>query len=73
VVFVTFNYRLNVFGFPGAPDLPLSRNNLGFLDQELVLAWVQDNIAQFGGDKTKVTIMVRMISRDTCSRIMVER
>ena len=66
VVFVTFNYRLNVFGFPEASDLPLSHNNLGFLDQELVLAWVQDNIAQFGGDKSKVTIMVRMISSDMC-------
>lgn len=62
-----------MFGFPEAPDLLLSRNNLGFLDQELVLAWVQDNIAQFGGDKTKVTIMVRMISRDTCGHTMAER
>ena len=73
VVFVTFNYRLNVFGFPEAPDLPLSHNNLGFLDQELVLAWVQDNIARFGGDKSKVTIMVSMISRDACGQNMAER
>ena len=41
-----------------------SRNNLGFLDQERALAWVQENIAQFGGDKSQVTIMVRLISRD---------
>ena len=66
VVFVSFNYRTNVFGFPTAADLPPSDNNLGFLDQELALAWVQDNIAQFGGDKSKVTIMVRTISLDTC-------
>jgi carboxylesterase type B len=58
VIFVSLNYRTNVFGFPTAPDLPSSGNNLGFLDQELALAWVQDNIAQFGGDKSKVTIMV---------------
>ena len=64
VVFVSFNYRTNVFGFPKAPDISISRNNLGFLDQNLALAWVQDNIAQFGGDKSKVTIMVRTISRD---------
>ncbi|KAH9960622.1 Carboxylesterase, partial [Russula dissimulans] len=57
IVFVSFNYRTNVFGFPTASDLPASGNNLGFLDQELALAWVQDNIAQFGGDKTKVTLM----------------
>ena len=66
VVFVTFNYRTNVFGFPTAPDLPASSNNLGFLDQELALAWVQDNIAQFGGDKRKVTIMVRASHEITC-------
>jgi hypothetical protein len=53
-----------VFGFPTSQDLSAKRNNFGFLDQELALAWVQDNIAQFGGDKTKVTIMVRIISRD---------
>ena len=58
VVVVSFNYRMNVFGFPTAPDHPASGNNLGFLDQELALAWVQENIAQFGGDKDKVTVMV---------------
>jgi carboxylesterase type B len=62
VVFVSFNYRTNVFGFPTALDLPTSRNNLGLLDQELALAWVQDNIAQFGGDKSRVTLMVRALS-----------
>ena len=63
VVFVSFNYRTNVFGFPTASDLPSAANNLGFLDQELALAWVQDNIAQFGGDKSKVTLMVRVLIR----------
>jgi carboxylesterase type B len=63
VVFVSFNYRTNVFGFPTAQDLPTPSNNLGLLDQELALAWVQDNIAQFGGDPRKVTIMVCAISR----------
>jgi carboxylesterase 2 len=65
VVLVSFNYRTNVFGFPMAQDLPASLQNLGFLDQELALAWVQENIAQFGGDKTKVTIMVGPILRET--------
>jgi hypothetical protein len=69
IVFVSFNYRTNVFGFPTAPDLPASSNNLGFLDQELALAWVQDNIAQFGGDKSNVTIMVCALSRETHDNI----
>ncbi|KAJ7239156.1 Alpha/Beta hydrolase protein [Mycena rebaudengoi] len=57
IVVVSFNYRLNVFGFPGSADLPLDGNNLGFLDQELAFKWVQQNIARFGGDPQRVTIM----------------
>ncbi|KAJ7130255.1 Carboxylesterase [Mycena epipterygia] len=57
IIVVSFNYRTNVFGFPSSPDLPLARNNLGFLDQELAFQWVQQNIAQFGGDPAQVTLM----------------
>ncbi|KAJ7734130.1 Carboxylesterase, partial [Mycena metata] len=57
ITVVSFNYRTNVFGFPTAPELPTAGNNLGFLDQELAFQWVQQNIAQFGGDPAKVTIM----------------
>ncbi|PQE04500.1 carboxylesterase hlo protein [Rutstroemia sp. NJR-2017a BVV2] len=56
VLVVTFNYRTNVFGFPNSPELPRSKINLGFLDQRQALTWVQDNIASFGGDPSKVTI-----------------
>ncbi|KAF9257593.1 COesterase-domain-containing protein, partial [Marasmius fiardii PR-910] len=57
VVVATINYRTNVFGFPSSPDIPLKGNNLGFLDQELALAWVQLNADKFGGDPQQVTIM----------------
>ncbi|KAH9233385.1 hypothetical protein K456DRAFT_1838338 [Colletotrichum gloeosporioides 23] len=56
IVVVTFNYRLNVFGFPNSPQLPLEEENLGFLDQRMALQWVQENINAFGGDPSKVTI-----------------
>ena len=54
VVVVTLNYRLNIFGFPGAPDAPVQ--NLGLRDQRLAVEWVRDNIATFGGDTSKITI-----------------
>ncbi|KAJ7481032.1 Alpha/Beta hydrolase protein [Mycena galericulata] len=53
IVVVTFNYRTNLFGFPSSEDLPITQNNLGILDQELALQWVQQNIAKFGGDPKK--------------------
>lgn len=31
VIVVTFNYRTNVFGFPGAPEISSDRQNLGFV------------------------------------------
>jgi cholinesterase len=54
VVVVTINYRMNVFGFPGAPTLP--DQNLGILDQRLAVEWVRDNIVGFGGDPKRITI-----------------
>ncbi|PGH07629.1 carboxylesterase 2 [Blastomyces parvus] len=56
VVVVTINYRTNLFGFPGSPELPAAEKNLGLLDQRLALDWVRRNIAAFGGDVEKITI-----------------
>ena len=52
----TSAYQVLAFGFPGAPEIPVSKQNLGFHDQRMSLAWVQDNIAAFGGDPKKVTV-----------------
>ncbi|KAF7359838.1 Carboxylic ester hydrolase [Mycena venus] len=71
IVVVTSNYRTNVFGFPSAPDFPITQNNLGFLDQELALEWVQLNIAQFGGDPDKVTIVGQSAGADSVGLAIV--
>ncbi|UPQ99067.1 carboxylesterase [Chloropicon primus] len=55
VVLVTFNYRLGALGFFAHPDLK-DDTNFGLFDQIAALRWVQENIEQFGGDPSKVTI-----------------
>ena len=56
---VTFNYRLNIFGQPNAPQLVNSSTgsqNFGLLDIDAAVDWVHDNIANFGGDPNRIII-----------------
>ncbi len=53
VVVVTFNYRVAMEGFGQIEGAPANR---GLLDQVAALAWVQENIAAFGGDPDNVTV-----------------
>ena len=54
IILVTINYRLGPLGFifmnSSAPG------NAGLKDQVMAFHWVQDNIAQFGGDPERITI-----------------
>ncbi len=60
VVFVSVQYRVNIFGYL-ATDALNSENdgagNFGLLDQIKALNWVHDNISVFGGNPNDVTIM----------------
>lgn len=53
VVTVTLSYRLGFDGFGWIEDAP---SNRGVRDWLLALEWVQQNIASFGGDPSRVTI-----------------
>jgi para-nitrobenzyl esterase len=55
IVHVTFNYRLNAFGYLDFSEYGFD-NNLGLRDQVAALEWVRDNIAAFGGDPSNVTL-----------------
>jgi para-nitrobenzyl esterase len=66
VIVVTINYRLGSLGFLAASVLAAPQadafenagdaGNYGLMDQQFALAWVQRNIAAFGGDPDAVTI-----------------
>ena len=59
IVYVSFQYRLNVLGFydfttyPGCEDF---ESNCGLSDQIIAMQWIHENIAAFGGDPNRVTI-----------------
>lgn len=53
VICVAINYRMGIDGFLPIPGIP---TNLGLRDMLAALQWVQDNIAEFGGDQANVTV-----------------
>jgi carboxylesterase type B len=56
IVYITMNYRLGIFGFLALDD-GITRGNYAIRDQILALDWVRANIANFGGDPDRITIM----------------
>lgn len=62
VIFVSANYRVNIFGFFCHPQLAKedahhSSGNYGVMDQMAALDWVRKNIASFGGDPDQICLM----------------
>lgn len=61
VVFCSLNHRLNAFGFSDFSSVGGEKYrhsaNVGMLDIVAALEWIRDNIENFGGDPSNVTIM----------------
>ena len=60
VIAVTLNYRVGPLGFACFREAELEAGhagNYGLYDQLTALQWIRDNIAAFGGDPKKVTLM----------------
>ncbi len=61
IIFVSFNYRLGIFGFFAHPALSNesghhSSGNYALMDQIAAINWVKENIRAFGGDPDRITI-----------------
>ena len=61
-LYVTFNYRLGIFGFIDFSEIPGGEKypdtlNLGLLDQIAALKWIKENISAFGGNPEQITVM----------------
>jgi para-nitrobenzyl esterase len=74
VVVVTVNHRLNVFGYLYLAELGgkeyADSGNAGMLDIVLALKWVQQNIAEFGGDASRVLIFGQSGGGAKCATLM---
>ncbi|KAF5361597.1 hypothetical protein D9758_007331 [Tetrapyrgos nigripes] len=61
-ILISANYRLGPLGFPRGDDVAREAAtasgilNLGLQDNIAALQWIQENVAFFGGDPSKVTV-----------------
>ena len=75
IIAITANYREGIFGFLAHPELSKETEykgsgNYGFLDQVAAIQWVKDNIAAFGGDPSRITIMGESAGSISVSALM---
>lgn len=69
IIFVSFNYRLGIFGFYTTED-EVCPGNAGLKDQILALKWVKRNIKKFGGNAKDVTLFGQSAGAASISYLM---
>ncbi|KOB74304.1 Juvenile hormone esterase [Operophtera brumata] len=65
-IVITFNYRMNFFGFFSLNTIEIPGNQ-GFRDMVTLLCWVQRNACAFGGDPNNVTVMGQGVILMSCT------
>ena len=59
IIYVTFQYRLGVWGFYDFREYPEGKkydSNCGISDHIVAMEWIHENIKEFGGDPDRITI-----------------
>jgi para-nitrobenzyl esterase len=75
VIVVSMNYRLGIFGFFAHPALTAesphhASGNYGLMDQAAAISWVKQNIRNFGGDPSNITIFGESAGSFSVSSLM---
>lgn len=71
---VTLNYRVNIFGFMNFASVDSAFSDSGYLgikDQIAALEWIRENILNFGGDPSNVTIFGESAGATSVMLLMV--
>ena len=74
VIVVSFNYRLNIFGFMHFELMDSAyedSGHLGINDQITALKWVKENISAFGGNPDNITIFGESAGSISCMLLTV--
>lgn len=71
IVVVGVNYRLGALGYLHLPGITPEEGDPGTLDQAAALAWVQANIAAFGGDPARVTVAGQSAGAASIGRLLL--
>ena len=73
-IFVSINYRLNVFGFMNFANVDSDYFDTGYLgikDQIAALEWIKENISAFGGNPDNITIFGESAGAISCMLLSV--
>ena len=75
VILVSFNYRLNIFGFMNFAAIDKnfedSSGYLGTKDQIAALKWIKENISEFGGNPDNITIFGESAGSISCTFLSI--
>ncbi|KAK2690711.1 hypothetical protein QWA68_010474 [Fusarium oxysporum] len=69
LVVINVTYRLGLFGY--IPISEIAPANLGLYNQIAALRWIQDNIADLGGDSNNVTLFGESAGADSIFCLMI--
>ena len=70
IIVVTVSYRSGVFGFLRVDGLEIP-GNFGLYDQKLSLEWITANINEFGGDRSRITLLGNGASAATIGYLLL--